>query len=662
VENLPLLSTGARLNFTPLKFILYISPLTYKFLGIAEKIFFYMIGNRTTDNRRQMLPFVIERKPIYTHFLNRELLRSVNFGMDDATIGRIFRVLLICTTEHFLSSLAFIWEISSYLPKTLSLIEKLYRANELDLISNLPTVDEFISSSQNLYSYDAVRYPMYFNAIPESLLKMEPGILKEQNTTKVMSTELFAWTEGSQGHTWDLMSSNDKSQLQALRQLIIPVVTNREEKGITLSLFEEALPKKMLEGKKLPLARLLSLIHLQHYLSIVGADIPTGIRGLSYFDAAATSFPVLDVEVLYRFIRRMFASETLDSHQFLDIFLSNRGSVPHAAFVESIRYLVNGALYVTYKRYPHFNPLTQRFLLDEVIKGILSTGSTSQFKVKHGLDIITSAYTDLTQIAILARKDQQFAEFADKWEMEKPMSHKKVLLLTATDLETDIVARTAKSYGLTMSRLHIKDHTIYTLGSLAGTDIFLAQSEMGTEAPGAMTLTANDVVDALKPHSIVLVGIAFGLKKDEQNIGDILVSKQICLYDPKKLLILKGKEVWRARGDKAQSSTRLLDRFRSGRLDWNKCKIHYGLLLSGNTLINSPDFIKKIKEVEPDAMGGEMEGAGIYSVAVKRKIDWIVIKGIADWGIKKSDEFQHAAASNAIHFTFHVISTGSLAS
>jgi nucleoside phosphorylase len=46
---------------------------------------------------------------------------------------------------------------------------------------------------------------------------------------------------------------------------------------------------------------------------------------------------------------------------------------------------------------------------------------------------------------------------------------------------------------------------------------------------------------------------------------------------------------------------------------------------------------------------------------VKRKIDWIVVKGIADWGINKSDEFQREAALNAVRFTFHVISTGGLA-
>jgi nucleoside phosphorylase len=490
---------------------------------------------------------------------------------------------------------------------------------------------------------------------------MEPGLLKEQNTTKVMATELFAWSEGTQGYAWDLMTSNDKSLLQELRRLIIPVLTHKEEKGITLSLFEETLHDNALGGKRLSLARLLSIIHLQHYLAAVGADIPTGIRGLTYFDRLSTSYPILDVEILDQCMRRIISPIMIVSPNFLEIFLLNRGSPQHRGFVEALRYIVNGALYLISKRYPESNSKTQHYLLGEILHGILNFGVRSRIKPTFGLDIIANAYVYLNNVAILARKDRDFAEFADVWEMVKPMSRKKVLLLTATDLETETVTEVAKGFGLSISRVHLQDHTIYSLGTLAGTDIFVAQSEMGTEAPGAMTLTASDVVGALKPHSIVLIGIAFGLKEDQQSIGDVLVSKQICLYDPKKLLILDGKEVWRARGDRAQASTKLLDRFRSGKLDWDKCKIHYGLILSGNTLVNSPEFIKKLKDVEPDAIGGEMEGAGIYAVGAKRKIDWIVVKGIADWGINKSDEFQRTAMLNAVSFTFHVISIGGLA-
>ena len=104
-----------------------------------------MIRSPKTARQSRLPDFVTESRTIYTHFLNRELLRSVNLGLDDANIERILRILLACTTERFLSSIAFVWEISTYLPKTLNLLEQLHHTYQLDLVSNLPTVDEFIS-------------------------------------------------------------------------------------------------------------------------------------------------------------------------------------------------------------------------------------------------------------------------------------------------------------------------------------------------------------------------------------------------------------------------------------------------------------------------------------------------------------------------------------
>lgn len=53
-----------------------------------------------------------------------------------------------------------------------------------------------------------------------------------------------------------------------------------------------------------------------------------------------------------------------------------------------------------------------------------------------------------------------------------------------------------------------------------------------------------------------------------------------------------------------------------------------------------------------------MEGYGLYSAAVKRKKDWIVVKSICDWGMKKTDEHQKLAATNVAKFISHTIRQG----
>ena len=61
----------------------------------------------------------------------------------------------------------------------------------------------------------------------------------------------------------------------------------------------------------------------------------------------------------------------------------------------------------------------------------------------------------------------------------------------------------------------------------------------------------------------------------------------------------------------------------------------------------------QLKAAHPDAIGGEMEGSGIYAAAMRGKIDWALVKGICDWGHGKSDEYQHVAAQNAASFVLH---------
>jgi hypothetical protein len=65
------------------------------------------------------------------------------------------------------------------------------------------------------------------------------------------------------------------------------------------------------------------------------------------------------------------------------------------------------------------------------------------------------------------------------------------------------------------------------------------------------------------------------------------------------------------------------------------------------------------KGIEPEAIGGEMEGAGLYVACQDKKVDWILVKGICDWadGEKGQDKEsrQKTAASNAAAFVVHTL-------
>lgn len=237
-----------------------------------------------------------------------------------------------------------------------------------------------------------------------------------------------------------------------------------------------------------------------------------------------------------------------------------------------------------------------------------------------------------------------------------------VLLVTVTETEAnailDIFPDAKPHYG--------KIKTYHELGIIGGARTFMVQSEMGSTGPGASLLTINDGIQTLSPSAIVMVGIAFGFNPKKQQIGDILVSRQLLGYELQRVGSSNGEQVINVRGDRTIASSRLLDRFRNGLRSWQKPpNVEFGLILSGAKLVDNLALREKLHEFEPEAIGGEMEGEGLYSAAQHSKVDWILVKAICDWADGNKDHnkstYQQQAAQNAARFTIHVIKQGGLA-
>jgi len=244
-----------------------------------------------------------------------------------------------------------------------------------------------------------------------------------------------------------------------------------------------------------------------------------------------------------------------------------------------------------------------------------------------------------------------------KRTLEKPNTP-KILLVTVTKIETQAVLDEFKR---DIQRRTIKNKIYYDLGQIGELHVFMVQSEMGSDTLGGALLTVSSGVDALSPSAIIMVGIAFGLEQNKQQIGEILVAHQLSLYGMQKVSIEKvtGKPVFIQRGDRVHTSPRLLDKFKSGDLDWQGTKVHFGLVLSGEKLVDNFDYREALHQIEPEAIGGEMEGAGLYAAAENSKVDWILVKAICDWadGNKDQDmeQNQQLAAHNAAKFVLHVL-------
>ena len=237
-----------------------------------------------------------------------------------------------------------------------------------------------------------------------------------------------------------------------------------------------------------------------------------------------------------------------------------------------------------------------------------------------------------------------------------------ILLVTVTKVESLAVLEAFEKHTGQKPRLEPRgDKTYHDLGTVNGARVSLVLSEMGAGGLGGAQQTVTKAIAELRPAAVVMVGIAFGMDERKQAIGDILVSENLRLYELQRVGTKRGEPDIILRGDRPHCSPRLLDAFRNGDLHWQGARVRFGCVLTGEKLVDNLDFRQRLHAIEPEAIGGEMEGAGLYTACQDAKVDWLLVKAICDWadGKKEVDrqQRQELAARNAAEFVAHVLKT-----
>ena len=236
-----------------------------------------------------------------------------------------------------------------------------------------------------------------------------------------------------------------------------------------------------------------------------------------------------------------------------------------------------------------------------------------------------------------------------------------VLIVTVTKVESQAVIQAfEQSTGHQATPDSINQRLYFNLGEINGTKVFLTQSEMGSGGLDASLLTVCKGIDTLSPIAVIMVGIAFGINEEKQAIGDILVTEQLRLYDLQRMGTQEEEQPKIIlRGDKTHASPWLINHFKSTDLRWDGAKVRFGVVLTGEKLVDNVDFRNQLQSFEPEAIGGEMEGAGLYVACQDRKVDWILVKAICDWAdghkAQDKDARQETAAQNAATFVLEAL-------
>lgn len=219
-------------------------------------------------------------------------------------------------------------------------------------------------------------------------------------------------------------------------------------------------------------------------------------------------------------------------------------------------------------------------------------------------------------------------------------------------------------------------------------------SDMGSKNVNSVINVINKAIQIFRPGYIVMPGIAAGLS-DNVNIGDVVIADKIIGYESEKIgsaeiigrypefrsyrlfnlfcsanvqtfnLFLRS-EIQSEMDKEAERPVPKADcetncpKNNDSAFSWsdfivngNYPKVHTGNFISGEKLLDNPQYRNYLKMKFREAMALDMEGVGVASASTFNRVyDWLVVKGISDLGDgnkgKNKDERQQYAMKNVI--------------
>ena len=570
---------------------------------------------------------------IFLHFLNREIYRSVGSHDHDGFPEKAIRILIAGTNRRLFSNYSNLLEgVGSIVPG--SILNLLLETEQLNVVGERASLDEFIASREPRYRFDQGRYPMYFEGAP-TVLSHGPHLLKKGSSTAYIENGIRTL---SQEGVISGVLQRDIKPLNAMLPRLIDKLNRREQEALTISYFGDQL--RGVE-EELPTARLLSSLYIRQYMEELNADIATGFRSLVAFDHLANGYPSLHLPYLAKVMEATGISVDPPYSVSNEAIVMARSSYSHFLYSEEI-----GNILATLSTIAKRSERGLKGLVERFVGVFLSTAVESSNPFDVALHRLSAGVME---------NKRQWREFESEYEegMSKDSQRNVILLVTATDRETQALNEVYQDLaGEPIFRYSSHDaYVAKEYQGFSGYKLIHVQCEAGSTGPSNSQAVITDAIQDFAPDFVIMGGIAFGLKRDKQKLGDVLVSTMV--HDYERVRKEEGRSI--PRGQRIGCSAKLVSAFRAGNAEGlSPVKAHFGLVLSGEKLSDSQELVDELLNREPEAIGGEMEGAGLVSAAHRKKVDWILIKSVVDWGYNKAQNNdgvdQLTAAKNAYTF------------
>jgi hypothetical protein len=224
--------------------------------------------------------------PVFLHFLNRELLRSLERRSYGARTGALLFA-LGATGGRMMAPLSVLIEgFDGFAGLDRDLLAMMLRSEALQLVSDASSTAAAIAMRRDMYEFDAGRYASYYDdrSFPDWL---EPSVLKTTSTTEVLALRFRQDLDTAGGKSLGALGAAELNQVNS-------VLSNRENRAITMSLFAENLPP----ATGVRIGRYISGEYVAHHREYLGAEIITGLPGIDAFDGYTDHFPLLDYPLM----------------------------------------------------------------------------------------------------------------------------------------------------------------------------------------------------------------------------------------------------------------------------------------------------------------------------------------------------------------------------
>ena len=540
---------------------------------------------------------------IYLHFLDRELRGSLGLNgvINDSETKSWIKAALFMTDMPLYVSLSHMYESYMEIPQTIDLLFELEKIGLVRMVSNHFNPDEFLESRKRLYSFDQKRYKQYF----------------EKNDLK-WPKNVYNDTKGTTEYLRNAILGTDIELPEPIVYGIKESIMRNRNDAITIQRFIPIIKKSTFDNNfyniKTNTQLVISRYYTKRYLDVCQGTLITGLPSFKVYDDLAKNQVNTNYRIYSLLIQAICDLWENDNNFFL--FLSSNKYAYLKAIIQSIIELVDIL---------NNNGMS----IDEIIAMINNCNKIKSLNDSTNRLLVIQNY--LNNICKERRIDVKKKSYT-------------FLIMVATNLELDILLSELRE---TYSVEPFIGEVSYLMTNINGNTVYIVKSQMGSSGPGGSILTTHDAIKNLNPDAVIMCGIAWGAKKNEQIIGDVLVSSQIWEYDPSK--INNNTEI--SRGNIIPASPHLIQAFELVKAFESQINIFFGLVASGSKLLNNQSEVERLMDRQPELIGGEMEIAGVASSCERSNIKWIMIKGICDWGFNKEsskkDEYQKIAARNA---------------